>query len=143
MADQQSPRSSAPRVEIDQSEASIVERRRALRAAEREFKASLEPEPGEGEIYFRVISKVEEHPEYSITIEVVESSYPEEPIRVDSFRAAFAQALFRSGERKARVWQARISIDEIAEAELEVIKGDPDGQFDVPFDRAIEHSEDS
>ena len=146
MADQPN-RPAAPRVEIDQSEASIIERRRALRTAEREFMASMaEPRrdgPRRERIYFRVLSKVEEYPEFHITIEVVESS--SDPLGVYIEYDGFFDALlsiFRATPRQNRVWQARISIDDLAETAIEVIEGDPDGRFDVLFDSSIESSED-
>lgn len=132
MADQQSPRRSAPRVEVDQSEASVFERRRALRDAEREFQEM--EYVGGGDLLYRVVSKVEEYPDFHTTFELTEVEPPQTfmsfffPLLPGWWR--LMRILFFGG-RRARIWQVRITVDDLAEAEIAVVKGDPDGPFNV------------
>ena len=133
MADQPN-RPAAPRVDIDQTEASVVERRRALRDAQRLFAAAEEERRAEveGDLSVRFLSKVEEHPDYHATYEFVEV---EPPASLLAFFFPLLPPWWRlmriifSG-RKARVWQERITIDEIADYDIRVIKGNPRGPFD-------------
>ena len=130
MADRQNRPAATPRVDIDQTEASTLERRRALRAAEREFEGQWANVEG-GEYHIKMLAKVEEHPDFHIDFEVVEVEPPESliaffvPLLPPWWR--FMRILIKG--RKTRSWQERIAIDDLGEAETRVIKGDPEGRF--------------
>ena len=119
-----------PRVDIDQTEASTLERRRALRAAEREFEGQWGTAEG-AEYHVTIVAKVEDHPDFYVDFEVVEVEPPASP-------AAFFFPLLPPWwrlmrilikGRKTRSWQERIVIDDLGEAETRIIKGDPEGRF--------------
>lgn len=130
MSDSPNRPTAMPRVDVDQTEASTLERRRALRAAEREFEGQRAGVEGT-EYLVTIVAKVEDYPDFHVDFEVVEVEPPA------SFMAFFfpllppwwrlMRILFKG--RKTRSWQERIAIDDLGEAETRVIKGDPSGRF--------------
>lgn len=131
MSEQPNRPVATPRVDIDQTEASTLERRRALRSAEREFEGHWATTGG-SEFLVRVVDKVEEYPDFYVTFEVTEaeshpglSAFLFGPLWPRWWKAM--RILFKG--RKTRVWQERIVVDELGDAETHIVKGDPNGQF--------------